>query len=107
RSQTFNIGNCHAKGANMGTGQGPKVAHVSREFVEFMWKGTKHMIKKELLNGQPGAVRLPDGTLLDRSLITTIDEFGEYTHIERDPVNGSLPVMAVVDAVLAGEEYQL
>ncbi len=72
---------------------------------ELYWKSKKYVVDRKMLNGQPGVIRLPDGTLIDRTRVMVFDEQGEPLRVVgREPAHGGideigpLPVLQVVDA---------
>jgi hypothetical protein len=76
----------------------------SHEFAYFYHNYKKHLVRIKDLKGGPGVVKLPDGVLLDRTQLGV--EYSEkppkvYGTNPEWNTWGSLPILPVVEAVLA------
>lgn len=76
---------------------------MTREQAEIIHKGRRYTVPVSAINGEPGLLKFPDGSLVDRTRLLLVDEYGEKFKIfGRIPAFGGdnagpLPYMPIIN----------
>jgi hypothetical protein len=74
-----------------------------REQAEIIHKGRRYTVPVSEINGKPGLLKFPDGSLVDRTRLLLVDEYGEkFKLFGRIPASGGdnigpLPYMPIIN----------